>query len=60
MGGRAPCFQIYGDASLTADGTCIRDDIPMRDLADAHVLGLHMLAASVARPTIFGRAWAWQ
>jgi UDP-glucose 4-epimerase len=51
---------MYGDASLTADGTCIRDDIPMRDLADAHVLGLHMLAASVARPTIFGRAWAWQ
>jgi hypothetical protein len=40
-----PCFQIYGDAYLTAD---------------AHVLGLRMLTASAARPTIFGHAWAWQ
>ena len=60
MGGRAPCFQMYGDECATANGTCIRDHTPMSDLADAHVLGLRMLAASAARATIFGHAWAWQ
>ena len=31
---------VFGDDWLTADGTCIRDYIHVRDLADAHVLAL--------------------
>lgn len=38
--GRIPMVQIYGNDYPTADGTCIRDYVHVRDLARAHILGL--------------------
>jgi UDP-glucose 4-epimerase len=38
--GRRPEIMVYGDDWPTADGTCIRDYIHVRDLADAHVLAI--------------------
>lgn len=38
--GRRPEILVYGDDWPTPDGTCIRDYIHIRDLADAHVLAL--------------------
>ena len=38
--GRTPHVQIYGDDYPTDDGTCIRDYIHVRDLANAHILAL--------------------
>ncbi len=39
--GRAP--QIFGDDYPTADGTCVRDFVHVRDLADAHIAVLDAL-----------------
>ena len=36
--GRRASINIYGDDYPTPDGTCIRDYIHVRDLADAHIL----------------------
>lgn len=36
-------FEIFGNDYSTADGTCIRDYIHIKDLAKAHVLGLQFL-----------------
>jgi UDP-glucose 4-epimerase len=41
--GRRKNIRIYGTDYPTPDGTCIRDYIHVRDLADAHVLALHAL-----------------
>ncbi|MHB8301595.1 MAG: UDP-glucose 4-epimerase GalE [Acidobacteriaceae bacterium] len=41
--GRRPSVRIYGTDYPTPDGTCIRDYIHVRDLADAHVLALQAL-----------------
>lgn len=41
--GKRPGVQIYGTDYPTADGTCIRDYIHVRDLADAHLLALRGL-----------------
>ncbi|MDY6050534.1 MAG: UDP-glucose 4-epimerase GalE [Corynebacterium sp.] len=38
--GWRPNIKIYGDDWPTPDGTCIRDYIHIRDLADAHILAL--------------------
>lgn len=38
--GKRPEILVYGDDWPTPDGTCIRDYIHVRDLADAHVLAL--------------------
>lgn len=38
--GRRPEILVYGNDWPTADGTCIRDYIHVRDLADAHVLAI--------------------
>jgi len=42
--GRRASINIYGDDYPTPDGTCIRDYIHVRDLADAHILAIQALA----------------
>jgi len=42
--GRRQSISIFGDDYPTPDGTCIRDYIHVRDLADAHILALDALA----------------
>jgi len=42
--GRRKSISIFGDDYATPDGTCIRDYIHVRDLADAHVLALNALS----------------
>jgi len=41
--GRRQGLVVYGDDYPTADGTCVRDYIHVKDLATAHVLGLERL-----------------
>ncbi|MDO8736879.1 MAG: UDP-glucose 4-epimerase GalE [Thermoleophilia bacterium] len=41
--GKRPGVDIYGTDYPTLDGTCIRDYIHVRDLADAHLLALRHL-----------------
>ncbi len=41
--GRRRELIVYGDDYPTADGTCVRDYIHVRDLATAHLLGLEKL-----------------
>jgi UDP-glucose 4-epimerase len=41
--GRRDKIFIYGDDYATPDGTCIRDYIHVRDLAEAHILALKKL-----------------
>jgi len=36
-------FEIYGDDYPTPDGTCIRDFVHIRDIAQAHILALRAL-----------------
>lgn len=38
--GRRAAVEVYGTDYATPDGTCIRDYIHVRDLADAHILAL--------------------
>jgi len=38
--GQKTHVEIYGTDYPTPDGTCIRDYIHIRDLAQAHILGL--------------------
>ena len=40
--GRKPHLEIYGTDYPTPDGTCIRDYIHIKDLAQAHILGLQL------------------
>ena len=41
--GRRKSIRIFGEDYPTRDGTCIRDYIHVRDLADAHLLALAAL-----------------
>ncbi len=41
--GRRESIKIFGQSYPTKDGTCVRDYIHVRDLADAHFLALHAL-----------------
>jgi UDP-arabinose 4-epimerase len=41
--GKGPKLTVFGTDYPTPDGTCIRDYIPVSDLADAHVLALKYL-----------------
>jgi UDP-glucose 4-epimerase len=43
--GRRPEVKIFGTDYPTPDGTCLRDYIHVKDLADAHVVGLKALIA---------------
>lgn len=43
--GERPAIAIYGRDYDTPDGTCIRDYIHVRDLAEAHVIALRQLEA---------------
>ncbi len=45
--GRRPHLEIYGTDYETPDGTCIRDYIHIRDLADAHILALDRKESSI-------------
>jgi UDP-glucose 4-epimerase len=40
VAGDAPTLTLYGDDYPTADGTCVRDDVHVADIARAHVLAL--------------------
>ncbi|HEX9005234.1 MAG TPA: UDP-glucose 4-epimerase GalE, partial [Blastocatellia bacterium] len=41
--GKVPHINIYGEDYPTPDGTCVRDYIHVVDLADAHLLALHVM-----------------
>jgi len=45
-------FEVFGGDYPTPDGTCVRDYIHVRDLAEAHRLGLERLGAS-GEPGVF-------
>lgn len=47
--GERPAIQIFGTDYDTPDGTCIRDYIHVRDLAQAHVLALQALQREATR-----------
>lgn len=38
--GQRPQFKVFGDQWATPDGTCVRDFVSVRDLAEAHYLAL--------------------
>jgi UDP-glucose 4-epimerase len=42
--GKRPHITIYGEDYPTPDGTCLRDYIHVRDLAEAHLAGLQYLS----------------
>jgi UDP-glucose 4-epimerase len=41
--GQRPWFEIYGDNYPTPDGTCLRDYVHVRDIAQAHIAALTAL-----------------
>ncbi len=43
--GRRKSIAIYGDDYPTPDGTCVRDYVHIKDLAEAHILALNALDA---------------
>jgi UDP-glucose 4-epimerase len=47
--GRRANIKIFGRNYPTKDGTCVRDYIHVRDLAEAHLLALQALSASNSR-----------
>ena len=55
--GRRKSIQIFGEDYPTRDGTCVRDYIHVRDLADAHMLALAALKERDRRD-LQHRQWA--
>jgi UDP-glucose 4-epimerase len=51
--GRRPDVTMFGDRYPTDDGTCIRDYIHVRDLADAHVDALDALADARVQSAVY-------
>jgi nucleoside-diphosphate-sugar epimerase len=56
--GRLPHLSVLGRDDDTPDGTCIRDDVHVADLAEAHWLALKYLHPDLA--TLIAHAWAWE
>jgi UDP-glucose-4-epimerase GalE len=52
--GTGPALTIYGDDYPTPDGTCLRDYIDVRDLADAHLRALEATAPGDERTGVAG------
>lgn len=49
--GKSPI--VFGDDYPTPDGTCIRDYVHVKDLAEAHIAALDYVAAGAARASVF-------
>ena len=49
--GKAPI--VFGDDYDTPDGTCIRDYVHVKDLAEAHIAALDYMKSGVATETVF-------
>jgi len=56
--GRLPPLSVFGRDDDTSNGTYIRDDVPVADLAEAHWLALKYLHPDLA--TLIAHAWAWE
>jgi len=57
--GRRPELTVFGDDYETPDGTCIRDYIDVRDLADAHIAALAALDAGRSGIYNLGNGEGW-
>ena len=57
--GKRDELTIFGDDYDTPDGTCIRDYIDVRDLADAHILALEALDAGRSGVYNLGNGEGW-
>ena len=51
--GKRESISVFGEDYPTADGTCIRDYIHVKDLADAHILSLEKMAAGKIANEVF-------
>jgi len=49
-------FRIFGDDYATPDGTCVRDYVHVKDLAEAHALALDAVDAPGLTPVNLGTA----
>ena len=57
--GKRDELTVFGDDYDTPDGTCIRDYIDVRDLADAHILALEALDAGRSGVYNLGNGEGW-
>ena len=56
--GPLPPLSVFGRDDDTSNGTCIRDDVHVADLAEAHWLALKYLHPDLA--PLIAHAWAWE
>jgi UDP-glucose 4-epimerase len=57
--GAAPRITVFGDDYETPDGTCIRDYVDVRDLADAHIAALEALGSGRSGVYNLGSGEGW-
>ncbi|MBD3349307.1 MAG: UDP-glucose 4-epimerase GalE [Candidatus Eisenbacteria bacterium] len=57
--GKLPKLTVFGDDYETPDGTCIRDYIDVRDLANAHILALDALDSGRSGVYNLGNGEGW-